>query len=163
MIVQSEVAEKHRARKNHSAGVGLVLALDIKTNMTTSRLEHGHVAAHVTARNHARSSDQGSADIGQDASVQVRHDHHIELLRTRDSLHRRIVDDHIVDLEGGVVLSNLVESATEETVGELHDVCLVNAGDFLPVVCKRKPEGKLSNALGLGASDNLEGFHDALH
>ena len=49
------------------------------------------------------------------------------------TVHPRVVDNHVVVLDAGalVVLSYATEGVEEETVTELHDVRLVNAGDFL--------------------------------
>lgn len=162
VVVQTEVAEKHGTRQDHSTGVSLVLALDVQTNMTASRLEDSDVASHVGARNQTRATDKGSADVGENATVEVRHDHDVELLRSRDSLHGSVVDDHVVDLQGRVVLRSLVEGAAEQTVGKLHDVSLVNASDLLPVVGKGKAKSELGDTLGLGAGDDLQRLNNTL-
>ena len=156
MVVESEMAEKHRTRQNHSARVGLILAFDIKTNVTAARLENSNISSHVASGNNAGSTNEGSANVGKNTTVQVGHDHHIKLLRARDSLHRSVVDNHIVNLQGGVVFGSLVESAAEQAVRKLHDIRFVDASDLLPVVRKRKAESKLSDTLGLGASDDLK-------
>lgn len=163
VVIQTEVTEKHRAGEDHGTGVGLVLALDIQTNVTAARLEHSDIATHVAARHNTGTTNEGRADVGQDATVQVRHDHDIELLGARDSLHGGVVDNHIVHFQSGIVLGNLVEGAAEETVGQLHDVGLVNAGNLLSVVGQGEAKCKLGNALRLGAGDDLEGLDDSLH
>jgi hypothetical protein len=162
VVIQTKVAEQHGSRKDHGAGVSLVLTLDIQTDVTATRLEDSNVTAHVAARNNTGTTDKGSTNVGQNATVKVRHDQHIELLGTGDSLHGGVVDNHIIHLQGGVVLRDLVEGAAEETVGQLHDVGLVDTGDLLAVVGEGEAEGELGNALGLGASDNLQGLDDAL-
>jgi len=162
VVIQTEVTEQHGSRQDHGAGVGLVLALDVKTDVAATGLEDGNVTTHVAAGNHTGAANKGSADVGEDASVKVGHDHHVELLGARHSLHGSIVHNHIVHLEGGVVLSDLVESAAEETIGQLHDVGLVNAGNLLPVVGESEAEGELGDTLGLGAGDDLEGLDHAL-
>lgn len=163
VVIQTKVAEEHGAGKDHGAGVSLVLALDVQTDVTATRLEDGNITAHVAARDDTGTTNEGGTDVGQNATVQVRHDQHIELLGARDSLHGGVVDNHIVGLEGRVVLGNLVESAAEQTVGKLHDVGLVNASDLLAVVGQSEAESELGNALGLGASDNLQGLDNTLH
>lgn len=45
-------------------------------------------SANVAARNNAGTADKCGADVGNDSTVQVRHDHDIELTRLRDKLHR---------------------------------------------------------------------------
>lgn len=163
VVIQTKVAEEHGAGKDHGAGVSLVLALDVQADVTATRLEDGNITTHVAARDDTGTTNEGGTDVGQNATVQVRHDQHIELLGTRDSLHGGVVDNHIVGLKGRVVLGNLVESAAEQTVGKLHDVGLVNTSDLLAVVGQSEAESELGNALGLGASDNLQGLDNTLH
>ena len=158
--VKTKVTQEHGARQDHGTGVGLVLALDVETDVTATGLEDGDVTAHVATGDKTGSTNEGSTDVGQDASVKVRHDHDVELLGAGDSLHGGVVDNHVVHLEGGVVLRDLVECAAEETIGQLHDVGLVNTGDLLAVVGQSEAEGELGDALGLGAGDDLQGLDD---
>lgn len=163
MVVEAKVSQEHAAAENHGCGVGLVLALDVETDVTAAGLEDGNLTAHVAAGDDTGAANQGSTNVGQDAAVQVRHDHDVELLGAGDGLHGGVVDNHVVDLEGGVLLGGLVEGAAEQTVGQLHDVGLVNAGDLLAAVGEGKGKGELGNALGLGAGDDLERLDDAGH
>lgn len=161
VVVKAKVSQEHAAAENHGSGVGLVLALDIQTDVTAAGLEDGNLTAHVAAGDDTGATDQGGANVGQDATVQVRHDHDVELLGAGDGLHGGVVDNHVVDLEGRVLLGGLVEGAAEQTVGQLHDVGLVDAGDLLAAVGEGEGEGELGNALRLGAGDDLEGLDDA--
>ena len=163
MVVEAEVAEEHGAGQEQGGGVGLVLALDVEADVAAAGLEDGDVAAHVAAGDDAGAADEGGADVGQDAAVQVGHDHDVELLGPRDALHARVVDDHVVGLEGGVLLGGVVEGVAEEAVGQLHDVGLVDARDLLAVVGQGEGEGELGDALRLGAGDDLEGLDDPGH
>lgn len=161
VVIKTNVSQHHGSRQDQSSGVGLVLALDVKTDVTASGLENGNVAAHVAARNDTRSSNETSTNVGQDASVQVGHNHDIELLWPGDTLHGGVVDNHVVGLEGGVVLTDPLDCVTEKTVGKLHDVGLVDAGNLLAVVSERKGKGELCDALRLLAGDDLERLDDA--
>lgn len=161
VVVKAKVSQKHAATENHGSGVSLVLALDIETDVTAAGLEDGNLTTHVAAGDDTRATDQGGANVGQDATVQVGHDHDVKLLGAGDGLHGGVVDNHVVDLEGGVLLGGLVEGAAEQTVGQLHDVGLVDAGDLLAAVGEGKGEGELGDALRLGAGDDLEGLDDA--
>ena len=162
VVIETEVSQKHGSREDQSAGVGLVLALDVETDVTASGLEDGDVAAHVAARDNTRATDETSADVGENTSVQVGHDEDVELLGSRDALHGGVVDDHVVVLDGGEVLGDLLASVAEETVGELHDVGLVDAGDLLAVVGEGEGKGELGDALRLGTGDDLERLDDAV-
>lgn len=84
------------------------------------------------------------------------------MLRSGDSLHGSIIDNHIVSFQGRIVLRNLLEGASEEPVCKLHDVSLVDTGDLLAVVGKSKAECKLGNALRFSAGDDLERLDDSI-
>jgi hypothetical protein len=160
VVIETKVTEEHRTRQDHGTGVGLVSALDIETDVTATGLEDSNVTTHVATGDQTRSTNESSADIGQDTSVKVRHDHDVELLRTGNSLHGGVVHNHVVHLQGGVVLSDLVECAAEETVGKLHDVGLVDTGDLLAVVGQGEAECEFGDTLGLGAGNDLQGLDD---
>ena len=163
MVIQTKVAEQHGAGQQESGGVGLVLALDVETDVTAARLKDGNVPTHVATGDDTRATDKGGANVGQNATVQVGHDHDVELLGFRDTLHAGVVDNHVVVLEGRVLLGDTGAGITEQTVSQLHDVGLVNAGDLLAAVGKGEREGKLGNALRLGAGDDLERLNDTRH
>lgn len=162
VVIETKVSKEHRARENHRAGVSLVLALDVKTNVTATGLENGNITAHVATRDQTGATDESSTDVGKDTTVEVGHDHHVKLLGPRHGLHGGIVHNHVIHLQGGVVLGDLVECAAEETVGKLHDVGLVDTSDPLAVVGEREAEGELGDPLGLGPSDDLERLHHTL-
>ena len=162
VVVKTDVTQHHGSGQDQRSGVGLVLALDVETDVTASRLENGNVATHVASRNDTRATNKTSTNVGEDTSVQVGHNHDVKLLRARDALHGGVVDDHVVGLEGRVVLTDLLDGVAEETVSQLHDVGLVDAGDLLAVVGERKGESELGNALRLLAGDDLERLDDAV-
>jgi hypothetical protein len=162
MVIKTNVAQHHGGGQDQSGRVGLVLALDVKTDVTASRLEDGDVAAHVASRDDSGSSNETSTNVGENTSVQVGHDHDVELLWPRHALHGGVVDDHVVGLQGGVVLADPLDGVAEETVGKLHNVGLVDAGNLLAVVGERKGEGELGNALRLLPGDDLERLDDAV-
>jgi hypothetical protein len=162
VVVKTDVSQHHSSGQDKSGGVSLVLTLDVETDVTASRLEDGDVTAHVASRDNTRSTDQTSANVGQDTSVQVRHHHDVELLWPRDALHGGVVDDHVVGLDRRVVLADLLDGVAEQTVGKLHDVGLVDAGNLLAIVGERKGKGELGNALRLLARNDLEGLDDSI-
>lgn len=161
MVVETKVPQEHGTGENHGSRVGLVLALDVETDVTAAGLEDGDLAAHVATGDDTGATDETGANVGQDTAVQVGHDHDVELLGLGDALHRGVVDNHVVGLESGVVLGDLLEGVAEKTVGKLHDVGLVDDGDLLAVVGQGKGKGELGNALRLGPGDDLEGLDDA--
>lgn len=161
VVVKTKVSQHHGGREDESSWVGLILALDVETDVTAARLEDSDVAAHVASRNNTWATNKTSTDVGKNTSVQVGHHHDVELLWPRDALHGGVVDDHIVGLDGRVVLGDPLNGVAEQSIGELHDVGLVDAGDLLAVVGKRKGEGELGDTLRLRAGDDLERLDDA--
>lgn len=163
MIIQPQMPQEHRPGQQHRRRVRLILALDIQPHVSAAGFEDRDVASHIAAGDDTGPTDEGSADIGQDATVQVRHDHDVELLRTGDGLHGGVVDDHVVGFESGEVLGDFLEGVAEEAVGEFHDVGFVDARHFLAVVGQGEGEGEFGDAFGFGAGDDLEGLDHAGH
>lgn len=126
----------------------------------TYGLEHGVLATNVASGNDTGTSDETSSDVGNNVTVQVGHDHNVELLGLGDKLHGGVVDNHVVELDAraGILLGDLTAGVEEETIGQLHDVGLVDAGDLLAAVAESKVKGEARNALRLGAGDDLEGL-----
>ena len=160
MVVKTQVPQHHGGRKDQGSRVSLVLALDIQADVTAARLEDGVLATHVGTGDDAGTTDERRTDVGQNGTVKVRHDEDVELLRPGNGLHGGVVDDHVAGLNLGVLRGHLLERAAEKTVGELHDVCLVDAGDLLAVVGGREREGELGDALRLHLGDDLERLDD---
>lgn len=154
------MSQHHGGGEEDGSWVGLVLSLDIKTDVTASWLENGVLTAHVATWDETWPTNESGSNVGKDGSVQVGHHKDIELLWLANSLHGGVVDNEIVDLEGWVVLGDLVEGLTEKTISQLHDVGLVDAGNLLAVVGLCESESKLGDSLGLHLGDNLEGLDD---
>jgi len=161
VLVETEVSEHEDTGEEHGSGVSLVLALNVKTDVTATGLEDGNIISHVAARDNTRATDKGSTDVGEDAAVKVGGNEDVELLGPADALHRGVIDNHVVDLEAGVALGDLVESASEKTIGKLHDVGLVDTSNLLALVGLGKVKGETGNALRLLAGDDLERLDDA--
>ena len=129
----------------------------------TYGLEDGELATNVASGDDTGTSDQTSTHVGNNVTIQVGHDHDIELLGSGDKLHGGVVDNHVVKLDSraGVLLGDLATGVEEETISQLHDVGLVDAGDLLSVVAESKVKGETRNALRLGAGDDLERLDNA--
>lgn len=97
--------------------------------------------------NNASTADETGREVVDDGAVQVRHDHHVELVRVRDELHAGVVDNHILRLDHRVQLRDLSESPEEEAVALLHDVRLVDARDLLSAVSKSEVESELNSEM----------------
>jgi len=161
MIIEAEMSQKHGSRQQECCRVGLIFALDVETDVSTSWFENGHITTHVATRDDTRSTNKSRSNVGKDTTVEIGHNHNVELLRSGDSLHGSVVDDHVIDFQCWIILANLLDRISEKTVCEFHDVGLVDAGDLLSVVCESERKGKLGDAFGLGSSDDFEGFDHA--
>jgi len=162
VLVKTQVPQHHAAAKQKRSRVRLVLTLNVKTNVSAARLEHGDFTAHVAAGDDTGPSDKTGTDVGENTTVKVGRDHDVELLWPGHTLHASVVDNHVVGDDPGVVLSNALDSVPEKTVGELHDVGLVDDGDLLAVVGKGERVGELGNTFRLCAGDDLEGLDDTV-
>jgi hypothetical protein len=59
-------------------------------------------------------------DVGDNVTVQVGHNHNIELLRTRNKLHSSVINDHIIDFEVvmSIFLCDITTSTQEKTISQ---------------------------------------------
>jgi len=134
VLVETQVPQHHATTEQQRSRVRLVLALDVKTNVSAAGLEHGNFTAHVAAGDDTGATDETGTDVGENTAVKVGRDHDVELLRAGYTLHAGVVHNHVVGDDTGVVLSDTLDGVAEETVGKLHDVGLVDDGDLLAVV-----------------------------
>lgn len=163
VVVETEVTEHHRGTEDHGRWVGLVRAHNVHSGVTAAGLVEGVLAADVGTRNDAWATDQRGANVGHNVTVQVGRHHDVKLVRAADQLHRRIVDDHVIGLDAGalVLLGDATERVEEQTITELHNVGLVDAGDLLAVVLEGEVERETGDALGLVARHDLERLDNA--
>jgi hypothetical protein len=120
VLIEVEMSQHHNGGQEHSSGVSGVLVSKIKTDVTATRLEHGVFATNVAARDDTGTTNETSTNVGNNVTVQVRHDHNVELLRTRDKLHSSVIDNHVVESNTVVFvfLGNIAASAQEQTITE---------------------------------------------
>ena len=59
-------------------------------------------------------------NIGNNVTVQIGHDHNIELLRTRDKLHSSVVNNHVIDFNivVSILLGEITTSTQEKTISQ---------------------------------------------
>jgi len=74
-----------RSKTNH-------LAHDVLGDVTASRFEKSKLSSNVGTRNDAGSADESGTNVRDNRSVQVRHNHNVELLGSVDKLHRGVID-----------------------------------------------------------------------
>ena len=76
------------------------------------------MVADVEPRGHAQSSRDAGARVVHDGSVQVRHHHHVELLRRLHKLHGAVVDDHLLVLQRRVFFRDFSARLQKQAVAD---------------------------------------------
>jgi hypothetical protein len=127
-------------------------------------LEDGAVVTDVTRGSKTETTDETSAHVGENVSIQVGHDEDLVVVgdRVGNHLQASVVQQLGVELNVGELLGDLAGSAEEETVGHLHDGGLVDSADLLPANVAGVLEGVSQNALRGLAGDELDALYDAI-
>ena len=120
------------------------------------RLEHGDFGADIGAGRQPHAADDPGAQVRHDVAVQVGQHQHVEVVRSRDEQLRHNVHDPVVELDVGILCGHPAGYLQVETVGELHDVGLVDGRDLLASVRPRIVQGKPHNPLGATDGDGLD-------
>ena len=115
------------------------------------------------ARYDACTADQAACQIVDDVTVQIRHDHHVELLRVANHLHAGVVDDHRVELDVRIVLGGLLAASQKEAIRQLHDVRLVHGGHLLSAQSGGIIERELGDSTRFLFGDDLHALDYAGH
>ena len=156
VVVEAKMSQHHSSGEDQRSRIGLVTSLNIQTNVSASRLKDCIFPSHVATGNDPRTAHKSSTNVGKDRSVQVGHNKDIELLRSGNSLHGRIIDDQVVNFQLRVSLSNFVESVTEQPICQLHNIGFMDTGDLLSLVGSSEGESEFADAFRLHSCDNLE-------
>lgn len=162
VLVEAHVTKHHNRREQEGGGVGETLTGDIG-GRTVDGLEDGGLNAHVTTGGQTKTTNETTAEVGHDVTVEVRHDHDVVLVGggVLDHLQTGVINQLRVELNTGVVLGNLLSGVLEQTVTELHDRSLVDNHDLLLVVGLGVLEGILTHTLTGISSDKLDALHNA--
>jgi hypothetical protein len=133
-------------------------------------LEDGALVTNVAGRGQTKTTNETSAHIRQNVSVQVGHNEDFVVVGSgvRDHLQAGVVQQLGVELNLGVFLGHLAGGAEEETVGHLHDGGLVHGADLFPANVAGVLEGVSQHALRGLAGDELDALdntvdHDMLN
>lgn len=163
MVVETHVSQHHHGRKKQSSRVGKLLSSDVRGGPVHG-LEDGALVANVSGRRETETTNESSAHIRQNVSVQVGHDQNLVVVwqRIGDHLQAGVVQKLSVKLNVGEVLGDIARSAQEEPVGHLHDGGLVHSAHLVPANVPRILEGISQNALRGRASDELDALHNTI-
>lgn len=164
VLVQAHVSQHHDGAEEESSGVGESLASDIGSGAVNS-LEDGALITNVAGGSETETTNETSAHIRKDISVQVGHDQDLVVVRSgiRDHLQASVVEQLSVELNVGVLLGKLAGSVEEKTIGHLHNGGLVHGADLLPSNLLGMLESKSKDALRCLAGDELDALDNTIN
>ena len=164
VFVKTHVLKHHDTGEKKSGWVGKALAGDIWSG-TVDGLEDTALITNVSRWCKTKTTDQTSAHVGQNVTVQVWHDKNLVVVwkRVGDHLQAGVVQKLSVKLNVWVLLAQFAGGVQEETVGHLHDGCLVDSADLLATdglgVLESESQDTLRSLLG----DQLDGLDDSVN
>jgi hypothetical protein len=160
---ETHVLQHHDTAKEQSSGVGKTLASNVRSG-TVDSLEDGALVTNVTRGGQTETTDQTSAHVGKNVTVQVGHDEDLVVVggRVGGNLQAGVVQQLSVELDIREVLGDLTGSVQEQTVGHLHDGGLVHDTDLLLVDGAGVLEGEAQNPLGSLTGDELDALNDTV-
>src|SRR5215211_6307802 len=156
LLAVAEVDEHVLGREQRRERVGPILS-GVLRGRSVDGFEDRDLLAYVRPWGDAEATCEPGAEVREDVAVEVGADQNIVEVRFHDELHAHVVDDAVVYLLEVVlvVFCDLEEDITEQAVGELHDVGLVDDGDVLAALFLRALEGHPADSLGAFAGDDL--------
>ncbi len=157
-----EVLQHQAGRQDQRGRVGDALAGDVRRR-AVNRLEDGRFSADVGAGREAETAHQPGHLVREDVAEHVlRHDD-VELIRIHHQLHRRGVDDPVVELDTAFVfLRDLPADLEEQPVRALQDVGLVHERHLPAIVRERVFERIADDPLRPVTRDDHHGLGDGV-
>lgn len=164
LLGETHVTQHHDRAEEKSGGVGETLAGNIGSG-TVDGLEDGALVTDVAGGGETQTTDETSAHVRENVTVQVRHDKDLVVVRVGvgDHLQAGVVEKLSVELDVGEVLGDLATDVEEETVGHLHDGGLVDDADLGTANGLSLLEGEAEDALGSLAGDELDALDDTVN
>jgi hypothetical protein len=161
--VEVHVPQHHDGAEEQSGGVGEALASDIG-GRAVNGLEDGALITNVAGGGKTETTNETSAHVGENVTVQVGHDEDLVVVRVGVGGHLEagVVEELLIELDTRELLSNLTASLEEKTVGKLHDGGLVDDTDLLAANGLGVLEGEAEDALGSLAGDELDALDDTI-
>src|SRR5258706_13313528 len=157
-----DMPQQHGRREQHRRRIGDVTPLNIR-RAAVDGFEQRVVVAEVGAGHNAEAANQTYRQIRDDITVQIFQQQDVEPRRVEHQLQTSVVDDQIAETDLLVLLRDVPGALEEQTVGQLHDVRLMNRHDFFPAVGARVVERELCDAGRRFLRDYFQAFHDPWH
>lgn len=163
MVVQAHVLKHHDTAQKQSSRVGKTLPSNVGGG-TVDGLEDRALVANVTGGGQTETTDQTGAHVGQDVTVQVRHDQDLVVVGggVGNDLQARVVQQLSVEFNIGEVLGDVAGEVQKETVRHLHDGGLVDHANLLLVDQTSVLEGEAKYPLGGLLCDKLDALHNSV-
>ncbi len=153
-----DVDEHHDGAEQEAGWIGQVLPGAARRGAMNG-LEHGKMIADIGRAGQANRTGDLGGHVGENIAVEVGQHDHIEGFGCVGHFGRTDIDDPRLVLDIGIFRGDLIEDAVEETIGQLHDVVLHEAGDLLAIVAACILEGVANDLFAAGAADQLEALH----
>jgi len=164
MVVQAHVLQHHDTTQQQSRRVCETFSSDIWRGAVHG-LEDRALISNVAGRGETKASDQPRAHVGQDITVQVRHnqDFIVVWCGVSDDLEAGIIEQLRVELDLWELLADVPCRPKEQSVGHLHDGGLVDSSDLALANIFCVLESELQHSLGSCPSDELDTLHDTVN
>lgn len=159
--METHVLQHHNAAKEQGSRVGKALASNIGGRAMDS-LEDRALPANVTGGSETETTDQASAHVRENVTVQIGHHKHLIVVgcRVGSNVQASVVQQLSVELDIREVLGDVTGKVEEETVGHLHDGGLVYNTDLLLVDRAGVLEGIAEDTLRSILGDELDALHN---
>lgn len=127
-------------------------------------LEDGALVTNVARGGKTKTTDETSAHVGENVTVEVGHDQDLVVVGVGVGNHLQagVVEQLGVELDAGEVLGDLLTNVEEETVGHLHDGGLVDNTDLLAANRLGVLEGETEDTLTGLTGDELDALDDTI-
>lgn len=164
VFMETHVLQHHDTAEQKGSWVRKCLALNIGCR-TVDGFEDGALVTDVSGWCQTQSSDQSSAHIRQDVSVQVRHNQNLVVVwgRIGDHLQAGVVQELCVEFDLGELLRDIPRGTEEETIGHLHDSGLVDNTNLVLSYLLSILEGESEYTLGGFPRDELDALNHTIH
>lgn len=158
---ESQISQHHHRADKNWCRVSLVFPGKGKSSVWHSLWEKSIVLTNACTGSHADTASDACCDVGNNASVKIGSNHHIELGRVFDQLHRAVIHNHLFVLDEWEFFGSVTRTLQEKTIDQLHDVGLVNNSHFLSAGKMGELKGVLEQTVRVGTSCHLQRLHNS--
>lgn len=163
IVGEVHMSQHHHGAEKKSGRVCEALAGNIGGGAVDG-LEDGALITNVSGRSEAETTNQTSAHIGKNVTVQVGHDQNLVVVgqRVGSHLQARVVEQLGIEFDIGELLGDVLGDVEEETVRHLHDGGLVDDANLLAANLLGVLEGKSEDTLGSLPGDELDALDNSV-